>query len=150
MGKVQVVKHINASPERVFTYVDDIRNVARHATSGMGARLKLEITSPNDRGLGATYHWSGKVFGIKIDFTEVVTKWVENREKAYQSISGGKLSLHYTLSPVPGGTQVACTLEYELPIPIIGGLIDYLIINRLAKNSLDKMYQHMKKAIEIN
>jgi hypothetical protein len=51
---------INASAERVFAYVDDIRNLARHMSERgsmpmMGSKLVLEIVTPQATGIGATY-----------------------------------------------------------------------------------------------
>jgi uncharacterized membrane protein len=61
---------INAPADRVFAYVDDIRNLARHMSEGgsmamMGSRLKLDILSPNPTGIGATYRYSGRMMGLE-------------------------------------------------------------------------------------
>jgi uncharacterized membrane protein len=50
----------DAPAERVFAYVDDIRNLARHMSerdsmSMMGSKLRLEIVTPEPTGVGATY-----------------------------------------------------------------------------------------------
>ena len=56
---------IEAPAERVFAYVDDIRNLARHMSESgsmpmMGSKLKLEIMTPQPTGVGAVYRYSGR------------------------------------------------------------------------------------------
>ena len=77
---------IATSAERVFKYVDDIRNLARHMSESrsmpmMGLKLTLDIRTPYTTGIGATYRNSGSMMGLVIDFSEAVTKYVSGREK---------------------------------------------------------------------
>lgn len=77
---------IEAPAERVFDYVDDIRNLARHMSESrsmpmMGSKLKLEIMTTELTGVGAVYRYSGRMMGLTIDFSETVTKHVPGREK---------------------------------------------------------------------
>lgn len=49
---------IEALAERVFAYVDDIRNLARHMSKRgsmpmLGSKLALEIVTPETTGIGA-------------------------------------------------------------------------------------------------
>ena len=81
---------IEAPAERVFAYVDDIRNLARHMSESrsmpmMGSKLKLEIMTPEPTGVGAVYRYSGRMMGLTIDFSETVTKYVAGREKVIGS-----------------------------------------------------------------
>ena len=57
MSKLSRTVTIEAPAERVFAYVDDIRNLARHMSESrsmpmMGSKLKLEIMTPNRRKSG--------------------------------------------------------------------------------------------------
>ena len=87
---------INASPEQVFAYVDDIRNLARHMSESpsmpmMGSKLKLEIVTPEPTGVGATYRYTGKMLGLVLDFSETVTTYIAGREKIWRTIGDPKL-----------------------------------------------------------
>jgi Polyketide cyclase / dehydrase and lipid transport len=71
---------IEAPAERVFVYVDDTRNLARHMSESrsmpmMGSKLKLEIMTREATGVAATYRYSGQMMGLTIDFSETVTKY---------------------------------------------------------------------------
>jgi len=87
---------IEAPSERVFAYVDDIRNLARHMSESrsmpmMGSKLKLEIMTPETTGVGALYRYSGRMMGLTIDFSETVTQYVAGREKAWRTIGEPQL-----------------------------------------------------------
>ena len=66
---------IEARAERVFAYVGDIRNLARHRSESrsmpmMGSKLQLDIMTPEPTGVGAVYRYSGQMMGFTIDFSE--------------------------------------------------------------------------------
>ncbi len=59
LSRSEVVK---APAERVFAYVGDIGNLARHMSERgsmplMGSKLSLEIITPETTGVGATYRY---------------------------------------------------------------------------------------------
>src|SRR4029453_1540050 len=96
MTTVTEAVEIEAPAERVFRYVDDMRNVGWHMTDRssmamLGSRLKLEILSEQPTGLGATYRYSGTMMGLALDFSESVTKYVPNREKVWRAIGEPRL-----------------------------------------------------------
>lgn len=66
---------ITAPAKRVFAYVDDIRQLARHMGEGrsrvmMGSKLKLEIMPLEPTDVGAVYHYSGRMMDLTIDFSD--------------------------------------------------------------------------------
>ena len=86
---------INGMPEDVFAFMDDIRNTGKHMTESSGAmagsKLKIEWLSPNKTGLGTKYRWTGKVVGMKMDFTVEVSKWIEGKEKIWGTVGEAKM-----------------------------------------------------------
>jgi hypothetical protein len=118
---------INAPAERVFSYVDDIRNLARHMSERgsmpmMGSKLDLEIVSPRPTGVGAVYRYSGRVLGLVIEFEERVTRYVPGREKIWRTIGTPRLlildSYEMRVQVEPVGTErtkLTITIDYALP-----------------------------------
>ena len=104
---------IKLPPDRVFAYLDDIRNtgwhMSQHSPMMFGSKLDLEILSADANGVGATYRWRGKVLGIPVDFTEVVSRWAVNKEKVWHTIGNPKLiilssyEMRFVLTPQKGG-----------------------------------------------
>jgi hypothetical protein len=87
---------IRAPAEAVFAHVDDIRNLGWHMTGRssmamMGLRLKLEISSDQVTGLGATYRYSGTMLALSIEFSESVTKYLPPRLKVWRTIGEPRL-----------------------------------------------------------
>ncbi len=115
---------------------------------GMGRDFRAEILSKNKTGLGATYRWSGSMYGIKFGWTEVVTKWVQNREKAHHSIEGMKIDVSWNLSPKDGGTILTMRMDYDIGYSFLGKLIDWLWAERYCNEGIDRDFQHMKEVLE--
>lgn len=87
---------IGAPAGRVFAYVDDIRNLARHMSERgsmpmMGSKLSLDIVTADKTGIGATYRYSGRIMGLAIDFSGTVTRYVPGREKIWHTIGEPRL-----------------------------------------------------------
>ena len=86
---------INGSQEDVFVFMDDIRNTGKHMTESSGAmagsKLKIEWLSDHKTGLGTKYRWTGKVVGMKMDFTVEVSKWIDGKEKVWGTIGDAKM-----------------------------------------------------------
>lgn len=118
---------IEAPAERVFAYVDDIRNLARHMSERgsmpmMGSKLSLDIVTAAQTGLGATYRYNGRIMGLAIDFSETVTRYEAGREKIWRTIGEPRLLIidSYEMAVrVEALTDVASRLtfsiDYQLP-----------------------------------
>lgn len=142
---------IGAPAERVFSYVDDIRNLARHmsergSTPLMGSKLKLEILTAYPSGVGATYRYTGRVMGLPIDFSETVTRFVAGREKVWQTIGEPRLliirsyEMRLVVEPLDDATaRLSMTIDYTLPRSRFWGAVGRLLAPRYAAWCLDSM-----------
>ncbi len=147
MGRIRKTIEIKARPEDVFAHIDDAKRRGHHML-GMGRDFHAELLSKNSTGLGATYRWSGSMYGIKFSWTEVVTTWVENREKAYHSIEGMKIDVDWNLSRKDGGTILTMRMNYDIGYSFLGKLIDWLWAERYCSEGIDKDFQQMKEILE--
>lgn len=88
-------KTIQGNPSEVFAFMDDIRNTGMHMTksnaSMMGSKLEIEWLTDQHTGLGTQYCWTGKVMGMKMDFTVEVTKWMEGKEKTWETVGDAEM-----------------------------------------------------------
>lgn len=147
MGKIRKSIRINAKPEDVFAYIEDVDRRGNHML-GMGRDFHPEILSENAMGVGATYRWSGTMYGVKFGWTEVVTKWVKNREKVNHSIEGMRIDVSWTLSPEDGGTLLTEAMDYDLGYSLLGRLVDWLWAERYCSKGIEADFQHMKEELE--
>jgi hypothetical protein len=149
---------INASPEAVFRYVDDIRNIGWHMTKSsmplMGSKLNLEIVSPNQSGKGASYRWSGKVMGFTIDFLETVTTWQPNEEKRWRTVGEPRLviisnyEMCFLVSPADGQTRLTFGIAYDLPQALLWRFLGWLLVGWYCNWCLGHMIADAKNALE--
>lgn len=149
---------INASPEKVFKHVDDIHCTGMHMSKSsmtmIGSKLNLEILSKNPTGLGATYRWYGKVMGLTMDFSEIVTKWIVNKERIWATIGSPKLiimsgyEMSFALEPIGDKSKLTFVISYDLPKPLFWNIIGLLLADWYSKWCLKNMCQDAKAALE--
>ncbi|MBI2184028.1 MAG: SRPBCC family protein [Thaumarchaeota archaeon] len=159
MAHAQKVIEIRAGPTEVFAHMDDIRNVGWHMEGKrsmpmMGGKLRLERLSESPTGVGATYRWYGSVMGMKVDFTEVVTKYVGNREKIWRTIGDPKIiimssyEMRLKLNLTDSGTQVVFEIDYELPHTWYGKIFGKLLAGWYAEWCLRRACEDTKQILE--
>lgn len=144
MRRLQRVLEVPRPAEEVFRYLDDVRLAGAHMQRGeMGVRLQVEQLSANSEGEGATYRWHGKAYGLPVDYTVVVEKWIRNQERASRTIGSARLivmsgfRMHFTLEPTGGGTRITIDFDYDLPTSLLGRLVSRLLGKRYGDWCLD-------------
>jgi hypothetical protein len=114
---------VNAKPEEIFAFMDDINNTGMHMTKSnaamAGGKLTVEWLTPHKTGPGSKYRWTGRAFGMKMDFSVEVTKWIEGKEKIWGTFGDAKMivlswyEMYLTLTPLPEGkTQIVLGILY--------------------------------------
>jgi hypothetical protein len=153
-------KIIAVPADRVFAYVDDIRNLARHMSDNrsmamFGSKLKLEILTPETTGAGATYRYSGRMLGLSLDFSEIVTKYVPGREKVWRTIGNPKLLIvaNYEMRVLveaisAAAARLSISFDCDLPRSIVGRLLGWALANSYARWCLDSMIEGAQRDLE--
>lgn len=149
---------INGMPEDVFAFMDDIRNTGRHMTENSGAmagsKLHLEWITDHKTGSGTKYRWTGKVAGMKMDFTVEVSKWVEGMEKVWGTVGDAKMividwfEMYLVLAPYENGkTQAQLSIDYTRPE---GKFLGFLLAKSYSKWCVKTMVKDTKKHFKKN
>lgn len=119
--KVEVQRTIAAPPVAIHAFVDDLRQWQHWA--GWNNAIDPDLThaySGPERGVGATWTWSGPVMGhgrIRIDRSEPdAGVWLVEAIESETDNAKGSLTFEVT----PEGTLVTWRDEGKLP-PVIGG-----------------------------
>lgn len=151
---------IEAPAERVFAYVDDIHNLARHMSERgsmpmMGSKLALDIVTPERTGIGATYRYSGRVLGLTIDFSEAVTHYVPGREKVWRTIGEPRLliidsyEMRVLVEPVTDTrSNLTISIAYILPRRLPWRLLGPWLAASYARWCLDSMIHGTQQDLE--
>ena len=151
---------IRAAPPVVFAYMDAIGNTGAHMMNDssmmMGSGLQLKQLSANATGPDARYRWSGKVMGFPMDFTVVVTKWLKDYEKIWETTGHPKMLIlswyQMQLLVRPGSDQyqstVSLCIRYKRPKPLFWRIVSFLLADWYANWCVNSMLQDSKIALE--
>ena len=122
----------------------------------MGSKLELKQLSENATGLNSKFHWYGKMTGFTMDFTVVVTKWVKDKEKIWETIGKAKMiimgwyQMRLMISPEGGNTKAALSIAYTKPENIFFKFIAFFFAPLYANWCLNNMLNDSKKMLEAN
>ena len=149
---------IHSEARSVFLYMDNIGNTGMHMTKSsmpmMGSNLKLEQLSENPTGLNSKFRWSGKIMGFSMDFTVIVTRWIKDSEKVWETIGVAKMIIlswyRMRLFLVPEGTNTRAELSiaYTLPKNMFFKILAFFLAPWYARWCLNNMLQDSKAVLE--
>jgi hypothetical protein len=157
MRTINKTETYNASPEKVFKSIDDLGVTGMHMTQSsgmmMGSKLKLEFLTENHTGQGCKYRWTGKMMGMKMDFIVEVTKWIQNKEKIWETIGEPKLiiyswyRMHLVVIPAVNGANVELSISYEKPKGFFNKILSFLFADWYCRWCLKKMLSDAERSL---
>lgn len=149
---------IHSDVHKIFTYMDNLGNTGMHMTKSsmpmMGSKLQLEQLSESATGLNSKFRWFGKIMGLRMDFTVVVTTWIKDSEKVWETIGTAKMiilswyRMRLFLSPEGTNTLTELSIDYTLPKNIFFKVIAFFLAPWYANWCLDNMLQDSKTVLE--
>ena len=140
--------------------MDDFSKAGMHMSESsmmmMGSKLKLEQLSPNATGIGATYRWHGKMMGMTIDFTEIVTKWQPVKHKEWETTGEAKIiimswyRMGFEITPDGNGANAKLFISYRSPQKWYYKVLSFLFSKWYCNWCLNNMLNDTKNALEEN
>ena len=129
MGKFTKSIEIEASPEEVFTFINDDKKMNEAFKT-----VKVETTSEGPVGVGTTRHLVGAAGG-KWDIE--ITEFVKNKKIASHTIGKGdmKVTDSWTLEPTAKGTKLTTSMDYELSYSLLGRLVDKVRVSKFIEKT---------------
>lgn len=91
-----------------------------------------------------------------MDFTVKVTKWIEGKEKIWETIGETKLIIYswyrmcLKVSPMESGSQAELSISYEKPTGFLNRILSFLFANWYCKWCLKKMLGDAKYVVQNN
>ena len=155
-------KHIliHSSPDKVFAYMDNIGNTGMHMMKSsmpmMGSKLQLQQLSSNNVGPDVKFRWFGKMIGLTMDFTVIVTKWIQSQEKVWETVGDARMiilswyRMHLLLIPIDESTKVELSIDYEKPKNLFFGFIAFFLAPLYANWCLGNMLHDSQMALQIS
>lgn len=146
-----------ASAQDVFECLDDLGITGMHMEKSsmplMGGKMNLEFLTPQKTGLHTKYRWTGKIFWMTLDFTVMVTNWIKNQEKTWETIGKPALiiyswfRMHLKIENYIEGTVAMLSIDYEKPKGLFNKLLCFLVGDWYAKWCLKNMLNDTEKRI---
>lgn len=150
---------IRASPGKVFETLDDLGVTGMHMTKSsammMGSKLKLEYLTANHTGLASKYRWTGRMLGMKMDFTVEVTRWIKGVEKIWETIGETRMIIYswyrmrLMVKPESNANSVKLSIIYKRPKGWFAKLLSYLLADWYCKWCLKNMLEDTKSKLSL-
>jgi uncharacterized membrane protein len=144
MTRVEHSIVIKAPISQVFEYASDYRKWSEWFEGVSDFRPSTSIS----RGNGTRYAYKARMMGLSVGVETEVHNFEENRGWTGIATKGMPHRTHWLFEPVEGGTKFTYTLEYQLPVPLIGSLIDSSFMkpqwDKIIRTSLNNLGQHFK------
>lgn len=109
----------------------------------------VSVTVIERNGNTTVTKWVSNVDGRIIKWTELDTFDDENLHIAYSQIEGDlkKMQGEWILTPIPEGTEIKLTVDFEFGIPMIAGLLNPILKKKVRLNS-ENMLNAIKERVE--
>jgi len=144
MTRLTATVDISASLDSVWTYASDWRYWDDWWDSASGFRPTTELT----RGNGTRYAYRAWVAGLTLNLEAEIYDFVE---KVGWRAVGTKGLPHRTQWVFEGrnkGTRLTYILEYSLPIPLVGEILDKMLMRPGWQRRLDTSLGNLKRRFE--
>ncbi len=141
MTRIEHTVRIEAPVEEVFKYAADYQSWAQWFEGVSDFQPTSEIT----RGNGARYAYKVRLLGFTAAVETEIHDLVINRGWTGIATRGMAHRTYWNFQQIENKTRFTYALEYRLPIPLLGPLLDSLLMkpqwNRIIVNSLNNLRQ---------
>ncbi len=130
---------IEAPIEEVFNYAADFRKWSEWFDGVSDFKATTKITQGN----GARYAYKARLMGFSARIETEVRDFIPNRGWRGIATRGMAHRTFWNFEQVGNGTRFTYALEYQLPIPLLGSLLDSLFMkpqwDKIITNSLNNL-----------
>ena len=141
MAKVKKSIGISAPVEKVFNYLADQKSQPDWIPS------MVEVWDTSEPAVGNTFKWKYKMAGVLLEGETTVTELVPN--KRLRTLSSGAVASDwlFLLEARDGKTELELTIEYTIPVPVLGKVAEKIMLKRNEKEA-DLAIENLKVTME--
>jgi len=145
MTRVEASVEVNAAVGDVFAFASDWRRWESWWEGVSDFRPTTDAT----RGNGTRYAYRAWVAGVTLNLETEIHDFVENVGWRGVVVKGPPHTTRWVFESKGTTTRLTYVLEYSLPVPIVGPLLDSLLMRpgwqRRLENSLQNLKRHFEK-----
>ena len=145
MARIKQSVEIKAPVEKVFDFVVSEWEKEMNFFEGI---YDWQSGSEGRMGNGFQISYKAKILGVETKIEMEVNDYVKNKGWVATSTTGPKTIGEWRFAPVNEGTRFTYVLDYQMPMPIIGGIIDTLLVKGTWVRFIDRSLQNLKNALE--
>ncbi len=123
MAKVEKEVTVNVPIEKIFRFISEPSNLPEFWPSLM--EIKDVQSLPNG---GYSARWVYKMAGMRFEGTGEYTQIVPNKSFVIETKGGIRSTITWTFRSRANITRVTLTIEYKIPIPLLGKLAEAIIV----------------------
>jgi len=142
MAKVEKTVTINATAEKIFNYISNPASLPEFWPS----LIEVRDVKPLPNG-GNTNRWVYKMAGMRFEGTSEDVERVPNQRLVSKTKGGVDSTQTWTLKSEAGGTKVTFSVEYAVPIPVLGKLAEAIIV-KMNDHEGDLVMANLKARME--
>lgn len=132
---------IKADVEKVYDYLIDPSNQPEWMP-GM-----IEVNDITGSSVGDRFKWTYKMAGIMLKGETTITKIVPNERIVTDSKGGVKSTFDFNLESRDEETSLKLTIDYTVPVPVLGKLAEKVILKRNEREA-DLAMENIKERLE--
>jgi ribosome-associated toxin RatA of RatAB toxin-antitoxin module len=149
MSRATHVLEINQPPSIISKTLLDANNIGEWAPTVVSSTCSEESLKE-----GTNFSLKEdlkKIGGPKFE-ADIVVEKLTDKEIVWRQVKGPmkRLEWHFELSPTEKGTLLRLTIDYDMPYPIMGALLDKLKMNRVIGDAIQMALEGLKRKVESN
>lgn len=142
MTRIEHSVIIQAPVEQVFSYAADYRKWSEWFEGVSEFRPTTDVKQGN----GARYAYKARLMGISARVETEIHDFVPSRGWTGVASKGMPHKTHWNFEPLGESTKFTYVLEYQLPVPLVGSLLDSLFMkpqwDKIISRSLENLRNH--------
>jgi len=144
MTRIEASVEINAPVEEVFAFASDWRRWGEWWEGVSDFRPTTETT----RGNGTRYAYRAWVAGLTVNLETEIQDFVENAGWRGIATKGMPHRTQWVFEAKGDVTRLTYILEYRLPLPVLGALLDSLLMRPGWRRRLENSLRNLKLRFE--
>ena len=144
MTRLSASVEVNAHLDDVWTFASDWRHWDDWWDSASGFRPTTELT----RGNGTRYAYRAWVAGLTLNLEAEIHDFIEKVGWRAVGTKGLPHRTQWVFEKLNGRTRLTYILEYSLPIPVLGALLDRMLMRPGWQRRLEASLGNLKRRFE--
>jgi len=141
MAIINTSINIQAPVEEVFAYVTDPMNLPEWLVG------LVEVKDVTGAGVGQRHHWTYNMIGMPLRGETTISEHVPNERWVTDGKGGITSSFAFTFAPHESGTKLDLSIDYTIPVPVLGKLAEKLVLKRHQRDA-DASMENLKERLE--